>query len=115
MVRPTEANLVGDKERFEQRRAALRQRFGSLYDFILGLLFEVDPIGINFETNADEYEPEVDTILPRLEEGKTVEDLQRIVHEEFVRWFGAETAGAAAKYMGIARRLHAELERRRLS
>jgi hypothetical protein len=105
---------VGDKERYEQRRAALRQRFGSLYDFVLQLLFEVDPVGINFDTNTDEYEPEVDTILPRLGDGQTVDDLQRIVHEEFVRWFGIETAGASEKYAGIARQLHSELERRRL-
>jgi hypothetical protein len=106
---------VGDKERYAERRAALRQRYGSLYEFVLDLLFEVDPAGINFETNTDEYEPEVDTILPRLEGDKTVEDLQKIVYEEFMRWFGVETAGSAGNYLGIARRLHAELERRRLS
>jgi hypothetical protein len=106
---------MGDKERYAERRAVLRQRYGSLYDFVLALLFEVDPAGINFETNTDEYEPEVDTILPRLREGQTAEDLQRIVHEEFMRWFGVETTGDAAKYVGIASRLHAELERRRLS
>ena len=73
-----------DKERHERRRADLRRRFGSLYDFVLALLFEVDPVGINFETNTDEYEPEVDTILPRLESGLAVQDLQNVVHEEFV-------------------------------
>ena len=106
---------MGDKERYAERRAALRQRFGSLYDFVLDLLFEVDPAGINFETNTDEYEPEVDTILPRLRDDQTVEELQRIVHEEFMRSFGVETAGSAEKYVAIARRLHAELDRRRLS
>jgi hypothetical protein len=106
---------VGDKERYAERRAVLRQRYGSLYEFVLELLFEVDPAGINFETNTDEYEPEVDTILPRLQDDQTVDDLQRIVHEEFTRWFGAETAGTVDNYLGVARRLHSELERRRLS
>jgi hypothetical protein len=54
---------VTEKEKYKRRRAELRVRFGSLYDFLLALLFEVDPAGINFETNTDEYEPEVDTIL----------------------------------------------------
>jgi hypothetical protein len=106
---------VTDKEKFELRRADLRRRFGSLYDFVLALLFEVDPAGINFETNTDEYEPEVDTILPRLESSRTVHDLQTIVHEEFIRWFGPETAGVRDRYAAIARRIQAELDRRRLS
>jgi hypothetical protein len=101
------------KEQNQARRAELRREFGSLYDFLLALLFEADPIGINFETNDDEYEPEVMTILPRLKEASGVKDLQRTVHEEFVRWFGAESAGPAAKYGEIARRLQAELDRRK--
>jgi hypothetical protein len=106
---------MSEKEEYARRRAAIRRQFGSLYDFLLALLFVVDPVGINFETNADEYEPEVDTILPRLNDSQTVDDLQRIVHEEFVRWFGDETAGPASTYSIVARRLHAELDRRRLS
>jgi hypothetical protein len=106
---------VTDTETFQRRRVGLRQQFGSLYDFLLVLLFEVDPAGINFETNADEYEPEVDTILPRLGGAQTAEDLQRVVHEEFVRWFGIETAGPPEKYAVIAQRIRAELERRRVS
>ncbi|HVV17423.1 MAG TPA: hypothetical protein VHH90_09495 [Polyangia bacterium] len=106
---------MSDKEEYARRRAAIRRQFGNLYDFLLALLFEVDPVGINFETNADEYKPEVDTILPRLRDGQSVDDVQRIIHEEFVRWFGVESAGPAAKYLTAARRLHAELDRRRLS
>ena len=106
---------MSDREEFARRRAAIRQKFGSLYDFLLALLFDVDPVGINFETNNDEYEPEVDTILPRLGGRQTVEELQRVIHEEFVRWFGVEIAGPAERYATVARRLHAELDRRRLT
>jgi hypothetical protein len=106
---------VSEKEEYARRRAEIRRRFGTLYDFLLALLFEVDPAGINFETNTDEYEPEVDTILPRLEGNQTVDDLQRLIHEEFVRWFAVERAGPPTKYSSIARRLYAELDRRRFS
>jgi hypothetical protein len=30
------------------------------------LLFEADPMGINFGDNADEYDPETSSILPRI-------------------------------------------------
>jgi hypothetical protein len=104
-----------DKENYEFRRAELRRQFGTLYEFLSALLFEVDPAGINFETNTDEYEPEVGTVLPRLRNTQTVQEVQVIVHEEFVRWFGVATAGPVERYAAIARRIHAELDRRRLS
>jgi len=65
------------------------------------LLFRHDPIGINFETNTDEYEPEARTIVPRLHEAADEQDVLRIVHEEFVHWFG-ETAGPGERYRQIA-------------
>lgn len=44
-------------------------------------------MGLNWETNTDEYEPEVQAILPRLREAATVDDLRRLLHEEFTRMF----------------------------
>jgi hypothetical protein len=35
--------------------------------------------------------------------------VQTVVHEEFCRWFGAETAGLHARYRNIAARIHDEL------
>ena len=81
----------------EQRR--LKKEFGNLYDDVLALLFRYDPIGINFEDNVDEYSPEVGTILPRLKECRGEDDVRRIVHEEFTRWFGE--AGTPEKYSDI--------------
>jgi hypothetical protein len=52
------------------------------------LFFRADPLGINFESNADEYEPEVGTVLPRLESAGSVGDVEQILREEFSRWFG---------------------------
>ncbi len=52
--------------KIRRERAALRAEYGELYDWLARALYEHDPIGINFGQGADEYEPEVGTILPRL-------------------------------------------------
>ena len=82
-------------------RPQLKLRYRRLFSATSALLFRHDPLGINGEANTDEYEPEVGTILPRLRECSTADDALRVVHEEFVRWFG-ETAGPQARYRAIA-------------
>ena len=66
------------------------------------LLFQHDPIGINFGSNTDEYRGEAETIVSRLPEATSEHDLTGIVHEEFVRWFDLETAGPLERYQSIA-------------
>jgi len=82
------------REEIIERRRLLKAEYSWLYDDIESLLFRHDPIGINLETNTDEYDPEVRTILPRLRGCASSDDVCCVVHEEFVRWFGAEIAGA---------------------
>jgi hypothetical protein len=95
-----------------QNRKRLKERYHLLYDEVLDILFQHDPIGINFETNADEYEPEVGTILPRLKEAASPNDLRRIIREEFTRWFNGEgIAGPEAKYDKIAQEVWAAYQR----
>lgn len=48
------------------KRAILKKTQPNLFNEVNDLFFEFDPIGINYDTNLDEYEPEVGTILPRL-------------------------------------------------
>lgn len=67
------------------------------------LLFQQDPLGINYDTNTDEYRPEAETITIRLPEAADGDDAQRIIHEEFVRWFGTQTAGPPERYTDIAK------------
>jgi hypothetical protein len=55
----------------------------------------------SFEHNTDEYQPEAETIALRLSDAVTQHDVQRIVHEEFVHWFG-DTAGPYERYDVIA-------------
>jgi len=52
--------------------------------------------------NTDEYEHEARTILPRLRECRSAKDALRAAHQEFVRWFEAENAGAEKHYTAIA-------------
>jgi len=66
------------------------------------LLFYEDPIGINFDTNTDEYLAEAQTIVIRLPEATSPDDVQRIVHEEFIRWFDRQLAGPAERYRAVA-------------
>jgi len=65
------------------KRELLRQ----VYDEISSILFRHDVAGINFEFNTDEYEPEVDAILPRINDSLSKEDLVNIIYEEFVNFF----------------------------
>ena len=85
-----------------KRRQSLKAAYGSLYSDVSRLLREADPIDlIAIGAPDDEYDPEVSTILPRLREANAAADVQRIVHEEFVQWFGADYCRTAN---GLCRR-----------
>jgi len=74
---------------------------------IEALLFAHDPVGINFETNTDEYRPEAESIVIRLPSASSEDDAKAIVHEEFTSWFGSEDAGPPSRYSEIAREVWA--------
>jgi hypothetical protein len=93
---------VTERDQQLHERAALRAEFGGLFDAVSAALFEDDPVGINFESNTDEYDPEVGTILPRLEDCVSEDDVARVVREEFVRWFGADVGISDERYRKIA-------------
>jgi len=83
-------------------RDALKRQYGALFASVSDALFKADPVGINFETNTDEYEPEAGTIIPRLRSAASAEDVQTIVHEEFCRWFDPVNVGPREKYALVA-------------
>ncbi len=64
-------------------------------------------MGINFETNTDEYEPEVGTILPRLLDCKSLDDGTRVMREEFFKWFDATVS--PDRYPKVAERIWKEV------
>jgi hypothetical protein len=75
------------------------------------ILFRHDLVGINFESNTDEYDPEAGTILPRLRPGMTTEEVAGIVREEFIQWFGTEAPRTAERYLPVAGEIRAAYER----
>ena len=89
-----------------QRSQSLIAAYGSLYADVSHLLREADPLDlIAMGAPDDEYDPEVSTILPRLREARAAVDVQRIVHEEFVRWFGADLIGPLTDYAEVAEKI----------
>lgn len=96
-----------ERERILANRRRLRSEYGDLYDRLASLLFLHDPVGINFETNTDEYEPEAGSILPRLRSASSSADVQRIVHHEFVSWVDDDIAGPETRYEAIAKEVWA--------
>jgi hypothetical protein len=75
----------------EQRRAARKRfqaRYRALYDEVLELLFQVDPLGVHGRATTEKFVPEVATILPRLRDARCAADVEPIVHEELRRWYG---------------------------
>ena len=92
-------------EQIRAKRNRLKHDYKDFYNSVSEILFRHDPIDINFETNTDEYEPEVDTILPRLKNCNSVDDVVTVVYEEFQKWFGVESAGERSRYKEIAREI----------
>jgi hypothetical protein len=82
----------------------LRLRYLSLHRGLSELLYRHDPIGLAaLGAPKDEYESEVSTIIPKLKDATSSDDVRRIVHREFLRWFGDEqTAGPESSYNAIA-------------
>lgn len=85
-------------------RLTSRADYENLYRDLTALLYRHDPMGLAATgCPKDEYETEVSTIIPRLKDATTVEDVRRIVHEEFLRWFDdEENAGPESAYSGLA-------------
>jgi hypothetical protein len=89
------------KDEILEERVLLKRAYAALFEVVSEILFRYDPMGIDYEHNTDEYEPEVGTILPRLHGCNSKDDTRRIVHQEFMLWFDGD-AGDEASYDAIA-------------
>jgi hypothetical protein len=73
----------------EAEIARVEAEFGALYPEVIAIIGHHDPLHhVANGDRLDAYRPEVDTILPRLHAATGEQDVQRIIHEEFQRWFG---------------------------
>ena len=74
----------------QKKQAELKRTYTEAYGRLTEILFTEDPVRINFGFNTDEYGPEAATILPRLFDARSVDDVRKVVHEEFVKWFSTD-------------------------
>jgi hypothetical protein len=118
-VKWTPGELAARKEEFaalRRERERIKEAYPAAHRWLRDLLARHDPLGlIAVGAPSDEYEEQADTLLPRLLElrraGEPEEEaVLRIVHEEFVKWHGAATAGAAERYAVGAAEIHAGLD-----
>lgn len=114
----TPEELAARREEFaalRRERERLKESYPAAHRWLRDLLARHDPLGlISVGAPNDEYEEQADTLLPRLlelrrsgepEEGAVL----RIVHEEFVKWYGAAAAGTAERYAASAIEIQAGL------
>lgn len=101
-----------DEAAWEQKkveiRAAKERRFAQtatqrdLVAEVSKILFEADPVGINFEDNTDKYDSEAETIVIGLPKTSSSDDVHGLIYEVFVQWFDPVTAGSREKYAAPA-------------
>lgn len=80
-------------------RSELKRAQPQLFHEVTTLLNSADPIRIG------QYDAATATIIPRLRHEDSVADVQRIIHSEFVLWFGEKSAGSADTYAMTATRI----------
>ena len=86
----------------DARRLELDLAYERLWQYVSAALFRLDPVGLDFETNTDEYDMEARSIVRRLRDAVDVAEVQRIVHDEFVRAFDTVEAGPPGRYAAVA-------------
>ena len=84
----------------------MERRYQTFVAAIEPAINDADPIGL-LEGGAppDEYSPEIGTIVPRVGNAQRVDEIAAVLHEEFVRWFGNDTAGSREAYEAPARHI----------
>jgi hypothetical protein len=82
-----EATSANNNEPRGAARKRYQAQYRALYDQLLEILFQLDPIGVHQE-DADKFVPELATMLPRLREARIADDVEQIVLEELRRWYG---------------------------
>jgi hypothetical protein len=82
-----EATNVNEAEPRRAARKRFQVHYRALYDELLEILFELDPIGVH-ANHTEKFVPELATILPRLRDARSPEDVEQIIQEELRRWYG---------------------------
>jgi hypothetical protein len=83
-----------------RRSAVVTPTPRDLVEEISQVLFASDPIGLDFEDNTAEYEPEARAIAAGLRRCVNAADVEKLVHGTFVAYFDDRIAGPAERYVG---------------
>jgi hypothetical protein len=78
-------NRHSDHHRTQRR--SLQTHYQRLYVELEQILIRLDPLGVHTSEQA-ELAPEAASILARLREACLADDVERILLEEFHRWYG---------------------------
>ena len=98
--------IMAKAKRKLKKQSIFREKNKVECETISKLLFEKDPIGINYENNTDEYDSEAVMIFQKLNKCRSVEDVKTLVYQVFVGQFDKEIAGPIEHYADIAEELY---------
>jgi hypothetical protein len=87
IARVNQATSTGENERRRAARKRYQAQYRALHDYVLDVLFQLDPIGVH-QDNAEKFVPEAISILARLRDARTADEVEQIVLEELRRWYG---------------------------
>ncbi|KND47071.1 MAG: hypothetical protein AB199_01425 [Parcubacteria bacterium C7867-004] len=79
----------GSVEDYRKKRV---KEYSEAFDKVSMVLFEHDPIGLNFDDNVDEYELEAGMVMNRFPKANNIDELATIIFEVFVECFDKELA-----------------------
>ena len=94
------------------RRDLFRRDLKPLRVAVSAAIAKADPINLlALGAPGDEYDSEVDAILPRLGSAHDLDGVRNIVRSVFVQFFGSETAGGPERYEEAAAAIWDALKR----
>ncbi len=81
----------------------MKKKNRALHLDISAILLKYDPMEVGAAViEDDEYDLEAATILSRIKEVHSKEELADIVYEEFQSWYGKDAVGERQKYIDMA-------------
>ncbi len=80
----------------------MKKKNRALHLDISAIILKYDPMQIGAAVESDEYDLEAATILSRIKEVHSKEELADIVYEEFQSWYGKDAAGEREQYEKMA-------------
>ncbi len=95
-----------------ERQERVREEHGTFFNEVARILYEHDFLGLaTAGFPKDEYALEAATIIPRLHEANTRDEVAKIIEEEFTRWFNLKSPGSDEWFAEVAQDIWAAWQR----